>query len=297
MFIFTSLSVVIIGFLFQLIAILMGAVLFRIPLLEFMDLQALDDPHLLSAMKFVQIFGAIGTFIFSSMLLSFLYTGSWLGYFQLKPAPKLVSIVLLSTIMIAGLPLVNYLTEINMNMTIPIERLEEALRSLEEQTEDVMMKMLSAENLGALLVNLVMIAVIPAIGEELLFRGLIQRHLSESFRNAHIAIVVTAVIFSLVHMQIYSFLPRFFLGILLGYMLLIGKSIWYPIIAHFVNNALGVVFYFLAHKQKADETLEEIGTSESLPVLALISLVIVILFILILVKSEKMLQPGRDSDH
>lgn len=140
-----------------------------------------------------------------------------------------------------------------------------------------------------------MIAVIPAIGEELLFRGLMQRHLAESFRNVHIAIVVTAVIFSLVHMQIYSFLPRFFLGIVLGYMLVIGRSIWYPIIAHFINNAVGVIFYYLANQQKADETLEEIGTSESMPMLALISLVAVVGFTLMLVWSEKQFQAGKDS--
>lgn len=160
------------------------------------------------------------------------------------------------------------------------------------------MKLIEVDNVGGLILNLVMIAIIPALGEELLFRGLIQRHLSESFRNIHVAILVTAVIFSLVHLQIYSFLPRFFLGIVLGYLLFIGKSIWYPIIAHFINNAIGVIFYYMAHKDKAGDTLEEIGTSESMPMMALISIFAVAGIMMLLVWRVRLrpsAQFGKDS--
>lgn len=297
MFIFTSFSVIIIGIVFQFVAILLGSVLFNVPGMELLDLGSLDSQEIINAVKFIQIFGSIGTFIFSGLLLSFLYTGDWLGYYNTRPFPAAAPIIILFAIVITGLPFVNYLTELNNQMTIPFEKLEDLLRSLEEQTESMMMKLIEVDNVGGLLVNLVMIAVIPAIGEELLFRGLIQRHLSESFKNVHIAIIVTAVIFSLVHMQIYSFLPRFFLGIVLGYMLFIGRSIWYPIIAHFINNALGVIFYYLAHKEKAGDTLEEIGTSDSMPMMALFSLIAVIGFMMILAWMSRMLGPfqsGKD---
>lgn len=291
MLIFTSLSVIIIGFVFQFVAMFLGAVLFKVPLMELLDLGTMGSQSIINAVKFIQIFGGIGTFIFSSILLSFLYTGDWLGYFNIHAVPA-APIVILFAIMIAGLPFVNYLTELNNQMIIPVERLEELLRTLEEQTESMMMKLIAVDNIGGLLINLLMIAVIPAIGEELLFRGLIQRHLTESFKNVHIAIIVTAIIFSLVHMQIYSFLPRFFLGIVLGYMLFIGRSIWYPIIAHFLNNALGVIFYYMVNKEKAGETLEEIGTSESMPVMAFFSLIAVVGFMMIFVWMTRTLKPG-----
>lgn len=293
MFLFTSFTVIIIGFLFQIIAMFIGAALFKVPLTELLDLGAMDSQSIINAVKFIQIFGGIGTFIFSSVLLSFLYTGNWLAYFDTRPFPGAAPIVVIIAIVIAGLPFVNYLTELNTQMIIPFEKLETLLRSLEEQTEAMMMKLIEVDNLGGLMVNLFMIAVIPAIGEELLFRGLIQRHLSESFKNVHIAIIVTAVIFSLVHMQIYSFLPRFFLGIVLGYLLFIGKSIWYPIIAHFINNALGVIFYYLANKEKAGDTLEEIGTSDSMPIMAIISLIAVAGFMVIIVWMKQALPSAR----
>lgn len=298
MFLFTSFSVIIIGFIFQFVAMLVGAVLFRIPLMELLDLGAMDSPSIINAVKFIQILGGIGTFIFSSVVLSFLYTGDWLGYFNVRPFPAAAPIVIIFVIVIAGLPFVNYLTEINTQMTIPIEKLEEFLRNLEEQTQSMMMKLIEVDNLGGLLVNMLMIAVIPAIGEELLFRGLIQRHFTESFKNVHVAIIVTAVIFSLVHMQIYSFLPRFFLGIVLGYLLFIGKSIWYPVIAHFLNNALGVIFYYLANKARVGDSLEEIGTSESMPIMAFFSMIAVAGFMVILVwmlRTPQSVQPGKDS--
>jgi len=170
MFLFTSFSVIIIGFLFQLAGMLLGAVLFKVPVLELMDLGSIDSQSVINAVKFIQIFGGIGTFIFSSLLLSFLYTGDWLGYFNIRSFPSAAPMVILITIVIVGLPFVNYLTELNMRMTIPIEKMEGFLRSLEEQTQSMMMKLLEVETIGGLLVNLFMIAVIPAIGDELLFR-------------------------------------------------------------------------------------------------------------------------------
>ena len=125
-----------------------------------------------------------------------------------------------------------------------------------------------------------------------------QRHLAESFKNVHVAIIVTAIIFSLVHFQLYSFLPRFFLGIVLGYLFIVGRSIWYPIIAHFINNAIGVIFYYLVYQQKATDSLEEIGTSESQPFLAVFSFIAVVGFIVLLtnmIKLTRSVQPGKDS--
>jgi membrane protease YdiL (CAAX protease family) len=139
-----------------------------------------------------------------------------------------------------------------------------------------MMTLVKADHIVALLVNLFMIALIPAVGEELVFRGLIQRHLTDLFRNAHVAIVVAAVIFSLVHFQIYSFLPRFFLGLILGYAFYYGKSIWYPVIAHLVNNTLGVLFYYFYMNELTGDSLEEIGTMEMMPATAFLSLLVVV---------------------
>jgi uncharacterized protein len=275
MLIFSSLGVILIGFVFQLLGLFMATFFYDVSMAELLQTNGASDRNVIAAIKLLQIIGALGTFVFSSLLISFFYTGSWVGYFQAGREIDWKSAVLLMLVMLAALPFVNFLTDMNQRFVIPFEGMEQYFREMEERTEELMMTLVKADDIVALMVNLFMIALIPAVGEELVFRGLIQRHLADLFRNAHVAIVVAAVIFSLVHFQIYSFLPRFFLGLILGYAFYYGKSIWYPIIAHLVNNTLGVLFYYFYMKELTGDSLEEIGTMEMMPATAILSLLVV----------------------
>jgi len=275
MLIFSSLGVILIGFVFQLLGLFMATFFYDVSMAELLQTNGASDRNVIAAIKLLQIIGALGTFVFSSLLISFFYTGSWVGYFQAGREIDWKSAVLLMLVMLAALPFVNFLTDMNQRFVIPFEGMEQYFREMEERTEELMMTLVKADDIVALMVNLFMIALIPAVGEELVFRGLIQRHLADLFRNAHVAIVVASVIFSLVHFQIYSFLPRFFLGLILGYAFYYGKSIWYPIIAHLVNNTLGVLFYYFYMKELTGDSLEEIGTMEMMPATAILSLLVV----------------------
>ena len=95
-------------------------------------------------------------------------------------------------------------------------------------------------------------ALTPAIFEEFLFRGTMQPFFTKWFGNKPVAIVVTAFIFSAIHFQFYGFIPRFLLGIYLGYLLIWGKSLWLPIIAHFMHNAASLILDFSAQKRNID---------------------------------------------
>jgi hypothetical protein len=117
-----------------------------------------------------------------------------------------------------------------------------------------------------------MIGILAAVGEELIFRGLLQRLLNGMVKNVHLAVIITAILFSAFHFQFFSFLPRLLLGLILGYLMYYGRSIWYPILAHFANNIMGVIYYYFYAKGGADDMLEEIGTSSYIPVAAVISL-------------------------
>ena len=275
MLIFSTLGVIVVGFIFQVLGVFMATLFYDVSLSEIMQIDGTEDKQVISALKLLQIIGALGTFVLSSLLLSRFYTGTWLGYFRFGRGLDGKSLLLLMLVMIAALPFVNFLTDINLRFEIPFDGLEDYFRRMEEQTERLMMTLIQADHILALLVNLFMIAIIPAVGEELVFRGLIQRHLTDLFRNGHIAIVVASMIFSLVHFQIYSFLPRFFLGMILGYAFYYGKTIWYPILAHLLNNALGVLFYYFYMKDLTGDSLEEIGTLEMMPATAFLSLLIV----------------------
>ncbi len=296
MLIFSSLTVIIVGLLFQLAGLFLATAIYGTSAAELTQVSGAESRNVLNAMKFLQIIGAMGTFIFSSMIVSYFYTGKWMGYFPFRTKMNLASVIVIIMIMISALPFVNFVTDLNYSIKLPFDQVESYLRNLEEQTESLMMTLLKGENLGQLLVNLFMIAVIPAIGEELVFRGLIQRHLTDMFRNPHIAIILASVVFSLAHFQFYSFLPRFFLGIILGYSFYYGRSLWYPVIAHFVNNSLGVIFYFFYSGIESAESLEEIGTMEKMPAIALISAIVVIMLMWMWTRMMKLSQPPRSAD-
>jgi len=119
-----------------------------------------------------------------------------------------------------------------------------------------------------------MIAIIPAIGEELCFRGIFQRLFTEMTNNIHLGIIISSLFFSAVHLQFYGFIPRFLLGSLFGYMLVWSRTMWLPIIAHFVNNGVAVIFYYFVSRNKIDSEMEEIGAQQGTYMLAIVSLII-----------------------
>jgi hypothetical protein len=180
--------------------------------------------------------------------------------------------------MASVIPLINYLAEINYRMEFPIQVVDRLFRNLEDEAEKIMEAFMATRSFWGLLVNLLMIGILAAVGEELIFRGLLQRLLTGMMRNTHMAIIITALLFSAFHFQFFSFLPRFILGIILGYLMYLGRSIWFPIAAHFINNTMGVVYYHFSAQGRADDMLEEIGTSSMLPVTALVSLLLFTIF-------------------
>ncbi len=109
----------------------------------------------------------------------------------------------------------------------------------------------------------IIIAIIPAVGEELVFRGVLQNYLHKWIKNVHIAIWVSAIIFSLIHMQFYGLVPRILLGALFGYLYVISGSLWMAILGHFINNGFTVIMIYLYQKGAVDINLEDQATMSS----------------------------------
>lgn len=179
------------------------------------------------------------------------YRGRQREYYRLDFSGRrwltgLVGVVLLLLLM----PLIEWLTM--WNDTWDLGRVGELLRSMQDQTEAMVKEMMSATTVGGLLANLFVVALVPAICEELFFRAGIQNLLQRWWRNPHIAIWVTALIFSLVHGEIFSFMPRFLLGALLGYLYVYGRSLVPNMLVHFTNNAIAVICYWLVSRGVLD---------------------------------------------
>lgn len=170
-----------------------------------------------------------------------------LGFRQ--PAPPKWLLLVGVALMFVSVYFTAALTKWNENMSLgqAFAKIEEYLKTLEETAKLATEKMLKADSFGGMLFNLLIVALIPAVGEELTFRGVVQQSLTRKM-NPHVAIFLSAAIFSFIHFQFYGFLPRMFLGLLLGYMFYITNSLWTSIAMHFANNGTVVVLYYLANK-------------------------------------------------
>lgn len=168
-------------------------------------------------------------------------------------------------IIVTAIPLINCLVAWNRMIRLPesLAGLEQMLQSFEQQAEAMLLAFMTYKN-GAwwmLLVNLIVMAILPAIGEELTFRGVLQ----SLFRNKHVAVWVTAFVFSFVHFQFYGFVARMVLGAVLGYALVWSGRIGYSMIMHATNNTLSVLLFYLGtyvwHLPQAE--LDAIGTEQT----------------------------------
>jgi hypothetical protein len=197
-----------------------------------------------------------------------------------SPAEPTWIILIGVVLMFVSLPVTNQLARWNENTSLfsTFEKLEDYLRELEDMAAATTERMLNVKTFGGLLLNLLVIALIPAIGEELTFRGVLQQGLARKM-NPHLAIVISAAIFSFIHFQFFGFLPRMFLGLLLGYMFYITGSLWTSILMHFVNNATAVVVYYLNHKGTINVDAEHFGEA-SHSWMVTISLVVTMLLVL-----------------
>jgi membrane protease YdiL (CAAX protease family) len=244
----------------------------------------LDDPGMIIYLKFVQSITSIGMFIVSSWItawslstdpVKFLGLNLWPGFF-------ITSLVIILTFF--TLPMNNYLTYFNNQLELPsaLSGIQEYFVSKEAQMEDIMNGFLSVQTFGGLLMNIIIIGLIPALGEEFLFRGLIQKLLIKGFKKVHLAVILTAFVFALFHFQFLSLLPRFVLGIILGYLYIWSGSLWMSILMHFINNSLAVIYYHYYLNGKTGDTLEVIGTPGNDLVYALLSFAIVAIILFVI---------------
>ena len=178
-----------------------------------------------------------------------------LGFRNLTP-PRLL-IIIGAVLMFISLPVTNQLTAWNEGMKLggALQSLEDLLKTMEETAAAATEKMLNVDTVGGLLVNLLIIALIPAIGEELTFRGVLQQSLTRGIKNPHVAILLSAALFSFIHFQFY--------GILLGYMFYITNSLWTIILMHFLNNGSAVVLYYLNNKGTIDIDVDHFGQMQN----------------------------------
>ncbi|GAB5537927.1 MAG: CPBP family intramembrane metalloprotease [Salibacteraceae bacterium] len=209
-------------------------------------------------LKTMQIGQAIGLFITPYLVYRFVIRED---VYTLNPytiAMRSAGVFFLSILL--AFPLINFLAEWNSGLNFPVESINQWMHDTEADAERLIKVFLQMDHIGDLLFNILLIALIPAVGEEMLFRGTVQPLMLKGLKNHHAAIWVTAFIFSFIHLQFLGFFPRFLLGALLGYAAHWTGSLWAPMMGHFANNALAVVVAYFIGVEALEAEAETFGS-------------------------------------
>ena len=216
-------------------------------------------------MQFMQF---VGLFLVPSFLAAYFFSTSNKNYLGFKkPYISMYWVIGILTLLIA-LPLVQWLGELNRE--IPFSpTVAKWIGDKEDSADQTVKALLSHQSVADLILNLFFIAGLAAIGEELLFRGVLQRIFIKQFRSPWAGILIAAFLFSALHMQFYGFLPRFVLGVLLGAVYWYSGSLWIAILTHFLYDGLLITITYFDPSMLNDD--KQIVSASALMVSGLLS--------------------------
>ena len=224
------------------------------------------------ALKMAQLVQSLLVFVVPALLAVWCWSRRPAEWLRLRAVGNGWVYAIVVVLMMVAQPGINMLATWNEGFRLPafMSEIEQYFQDMEASARELTEMLAAAPTIGTMLLNLVVLAAVPAIGEELSFRGVLLglidgdttlgARISPS-RRTHIAVWVVGIIFSLIHFQFYGFIPRMLLGVVLGYLLVWTGSLWVPMVAHFTNNALVVLIYFAEeHFAINSESLESFGT-------------------------------------
>ncbi len=223
------------------------------------------NPNDISSLKILQLFQSVATFVLAPLFLSYLFSKNHRKYLHLDSKTDLNIYVLVAIFMVIIIPFVNLLGYLNQQIVLPelLKPIEIWMKNSELQAAELTERLLDVRNVQGLLFNVFLIAILPAIGEELYFRGIVQKVLSNE-KHVIFGIWSAAFIFSAIHLQFYGFFPRLLLGAFFGYLLYWSGNLWLPILAHFINNVMAVLFYYFQKNGYQLPDIDKVGTESSL---------------------------------
>lgn len=196
----------------------------------------------------------IFVFIIPSLVTVIMITRLPADFLEVNVRPRMNIIILASLALIASIPAMNALIAWNESIHLPagLAEVEQWMRQAEDNAQQSISLMLGGDNIGSLIVNILIIGFFAGFSEELFFRGTMQRLLTTGRMNVHVAVWLVAFIFSATHLQFYGFFGRLALGAFFGYLLYWTRCLWIPIIIHILNNSLYILGNYFSENNSYD---------------------------------------------
>jgi len=247
---FFSLVLVIIACTIIGIVLAMGIIVALYGFATFKNLGELGPntpPDVLNSFRILQSISSVFMFLAPPIFFGYLVVHQPRSYLKFNTRFSPILLVVVFAIMFLSSPLMEVMVNLNQKMVFPdfLKGIYKWMRDSEDQAAKATQYLLKMKTTGDLLINLIMIAVLPAIAEEFMFRGAIQTIFTRWTKNPHWGIWIAAILFSAMHMQFFGFLPRMMLGVAFGYFVWWSGSIWTSVWGHFLNNGTAVVVTYL----------------------------------------------------
>ncbi|MCE7056925.1 CPBP family intramembrane metalloprotease [Algoriphagus sp. AGSA1] len=220
------------------------------------------NPNGRMAIYFVQGIGSgIGFWVAASIVIHFIDQANLQWEVQLARFNWKGGLLMLM-IVFGGMLVNGFLGYLNSNLVLPdfMSDIEIWMREMEDQMAELTKFITDFQTIPELFAGILVIGILAGIGEEMLFRGLLQPKMHLYTGNAHVGIWLTAFIFSAIHVQFYGFLPRMLLGGIFGYLYYYSGSLTYPILAHIFNNTFTVLLIYASNQGWIDFDFESTDT-------------------------------------
>jgi uncharacterized protein len=218
----------------------------------------LFNPKNRNVLLAMQVVSTFLMFFLPALVYAKIVHGKAFVYLGLKMKSSKMQIGIVVLLAFIGLGLSGALGELN--ELIPISKsLEKKFRAMEAEYQSTVLAIATIKSFGDYLIALVVIAILPAFFEELLFRGVMQQLIEQWSGKGWLAVILTGVIFSAIHLSYYGFLPRLGLGIILGLIFFYTRNMWLNVLLHFLNNAVAVtaLYYSSIKGLPAEKVLDE----------------------------------------
>lgn len=188
----------------------------------------------------------------------FVYKKLWVNYLRLDKKPLFQSILLGAIWFVVSIPFVQTVYQLNQKLKLP-----QWMLNLESDTSHLLEGIIAQNNLYEIVINVCLIGVIPAIGEEMVFRGIVQQQIGRLLKNEHVVVWISAAIFSAIHMQFQGFFARMLLGALLGYLFVWTRNLWVSMTLHLLNNSLQVIGIYVMGIKPSE--MDKITDADKMP--------------------------------
>ena len=238
------------------------------------------DPLVAQTISQIIMFGL------SIMLWGKMFEGSAYKFIEIKKKNTPYYILLSFLLVFIVTPFIDGIGLWNNSWTFESEQI---YRTIEKTSTQIMQGFLMNTTPSGLIINIVVIAFLPAVLEELFFRAAMQKTMISLVKYRFLGILLTSIIFSLLHFQLFSCIPRVFLGLFLGYLYVISQNIIVPIIFHFINNLTVVVGSYLFYSNLIEFDINKLGSVYN-PLLFIISILLIGLIFIYEKKKEKKIQ-------